>query len=46
MKQIEILQVIVTRLKVAWSWQKWDPYRTVTQYWDMEWNLLVEIDNI
>lgn len=45
MKQIEILQVIRTRLKKVWKWIQWDPIRIVTQYWDMEWNLLVEIDN-
>lgn len=42
---VQVLQVIVTQIERRGAGQDLsDPCRIITQFWDMEWNLLVEID--
>jgi len=45
MKEVEVMKVIRTTLRTKGKGVKDDkPIRTVTEYWDMEGNLLVQID--
>jgi hypothetical protein len=44
MSDVEVLQVIRTTLKLRGNGTTEKPYRRITQYWDMEGNLLVEED--
>jgi hypothetical protein len=41
---VEVIQVIVTRLELRGAGTQNDPCRRITQYWDMEGNLLCEYD--
>lgn len=45
MKQVEILQVIKTHLLRRGKGTDLDPIRIVTQFWDMEGNLIFEVDD-
>lgn len=42
MKEVELISVIRTRLSTRGSGVKEDPVRVITQYWDLEGNLLWE----
>ena len=44
MSQVEVLQVIRTTLELRGNGTPEKPYRKITQYWDMDGNLLVEDD--
>lgn len=43
-KDVQIKQVIITQLKSAGDGIPGDPYRIVTQFWDMEGNLIASFD--
>ena len=44
MSEVEVLQVIRTTLQLRGKGTSKEPYRRITQYWDMKGNLLVEDD--
>ena len=44
MREVEVIQVIRTRLKVAGGGTADDKARVITQYWDMDGNLLCQED--
>lgn len=45
MKEVEVIQVIKTTLQRLGDGIN-DPIRVVTQYWDMQGNLLWEVDSL
>ena len=46
MSDVEVIHVIQTNLLVRGSGTEGEPFRRITQYWDMRGNLLWEIDPI
>ena len=44
MSEVEVMQVIRTTLQLRGKGTSKEPYRRITQYWDMKGNLLVEDD--
>ncbi len=44
MKEVEILKLIKTQILRRGEGVKSDPVRIITQYWDLEGNLVFEID--
>lgn len=46
MKQVEIILMVKTENAVRGEGIEGDPIRIITQYWDMEGNLVFEIDPI
>lgn len=42
MKDVELIQVIRTRITTRGSGKENDPYRAVTQYWSVDGELLAE----
>lgn len=41
---VQIRQIIITQLTSRGDGTEDDPYRTVTQFWDMEGNLIADFD--
>lgn len=46
MKEIELIQVIKTSLKVIGAGTPRDPHRRVTQFWSIDGDLLAEVDPV
>lgn len=46
MKKVEVMQVIRTMLELRGDGTTEEPYRRITQYWDMTGNLLIEHDPV